>query len=169
MLVSDPCFDVWPAGAKSISDSQPSMIRQSAGRPRSTLELGAAEKKPCFHQNWSRLLGTVAWQLSKKIAVQIKCCSGKRKTWCNLKNSWCLKNLIAVEFFGGKKKKRKKRRKEKKKFSVEGGKKFFGKIDLEITILALARLFLLAIYGTSGNTKWYGSHVLFVYLYPNLG
>jgi hypothetical protein len=44
LLGADPCFDAWPAGAKSISDSQSSMISQSAGRPRSTLELGAAEK-----------------------------------------------------------------------------------------------------------------------------
>jgi hypothetical protein len=53
-------------------------------------------------------------------------------------------------------KKTKEKKKKKKNFSVEGGEKNFGKIVLEITILALARLFLLAIYGTSGNTKWYG-------------
>jgi hypothetical protein len=45
LLGADHCFDVWPAVAKSTSDSQSSMISQSAGRPRSILELGAAEKQ----------------------------------------------------------------------------------------------------------------------------
>jgi hypothetical protein len=44
LLGADHCFDVWPAEAKSTSNSQSSMISQSAGRPRSILELGAAEK-----------------------------------------------------------------------------------------------------------------------------
>jgi hypothetical protein len=45
LLGADHCFAVWPAVAKSTSDNQSSMISQSAGRPKSILELGAAEKQ----------------------------------------------------------------------------------------------------------------------------
>jgi hypothetical protein len=48
LLAADYCFAVWPAVAKFTSDNQSSMISQSAGRPKSILELGAAEKKNNF-------------------------------------------------------------------------------------------------------------------------
>jgi hypothetical protein len=45
----DNCFVVWAAAARFVSDNQSSMTSQSAGRPKSVLELGAAEETNFFY------------------------------------------------------------------------------------------------------------------------
>jgi hypothetical protein len=61
LLGADICFVVWAAAARFASDNQSSMTSQSAGRPKSVLELGAAEKGKFLLPNWPYLLGTVAY------------------------------------------------------------------------------------------------------------
>jgi hypothetical protein len=57
LLAAGDCAVVLAAVGRSDADNQSSIIRQSAGRPKSVLELGAAEKKMSYFFHLADSLG----------------------------------------------------------------------------------------------------------------
>jgi hypothetical protein len=64
----DNCVVVIAVAGRFVSDNQSSMICQSAGRPKSVLELGAAEKVIFFH-----LAGNYLTKLYHTVEKKRKC------------------------------------------------------------------------------------------------